>query len=162
MKKYKDTDPKRMPINIRESYMERGGKVNLDDIIKKYAITLLITFGSYNTERFTPDSDIDIAFKSQNPLSTNDKLKLMNDLITYFKRDKIDLVDLQNANPLLLYAVACNGQVIYEEDNSFLKFKLYASFRYADTKHLRLARKRYLDSLIENLEKDIDYGTGGF
>ncbi len=134
----------------------------LENIIEKYGITLLIIFGSYNTDRFTPNSDIDIAFKSQNSLSIDDKIELIGDLISYFKRDNIDLIDIQNAPPLLLYAIACNGQVLYEKDNSFLKFKLYASFRYADTKHLRLARKKYLNALVETMEKDIDYGIGGF
>lgn len=136
--------------------------MNLESIIKKYEIILLITFGSYNTDRFTPNSDIDIAFKSQNLLSTDDKIELIGDLTSYFRRDNIDLVDIHNANPLLLYAIACNGQVLYEENNSFLKFKLYASSRYADTKHLRIARKRYLDSLIQDLNQDIDHRIGGF
>lgn len=136
--------------------------MNLDNIIKKYQIILLVTFGSYNTDRFTPSSDIDIAFESQTPLSIDEKIELMKDLINYFKRYNIDLVDIRTAEPLLLYNIACNGHLLYEENHSFLKFKLYASFRYADTKHLRLARKKYLDRQIENLENGIDHNVGGF
>ncbi|MDK2917593.1 MAG: uncharacterized protein PWQ37_326 [Candidatus Petromonas sp.] len=136
--------------------------MNLKSIIKKYKIILLVTFGSFNTDRFTSNSDIDIAFKSKKSLSKDDKLNLINDFITYFKRDKIDLVDIRSAEPLLLYEIACNGKVLYEEDNSFLNFKLYASFRYADTKHLRQARKIYLNELIRDLEKEVDYSMGGF
>lgn len=136
--------------------------MDLKSIIKKYKIILLVTFGSFNTERFTSNSDIDIAFKSKKPLSVHDKLNLINDLAGYFKRDNIDLIDIKNAEPLLLYEIACKGNILYEEDHSFLNFKLYASFRYADTKHLRKARKKHLDGMIENLEKEIDYTVGGF
>ncbi|HZJ84692.1 MAG TPA: nucleotidyltransferase domain-containing protein [Syntrophomonadaceae bacterium] len=134
----------------------------LDRIIKKYKIILLVTFGSYNTGKFTINSDIDIAFKSQNPLSMQEKIELIGELADYFKWDKIDLVDVDIVNPLLLYEIACDGKVMYEEHNSFLKFKLYASSRYADTRHLRIARKRYLDSQILNLARNIDHNIGGF
>lgn len=136
--------------------------MNIKSIIKKYNITLLVTFGSFNTERFSPNSDIDIAFKSERSLSIDEKLDLINDFIDYFKRDRIDLVDIKRATPLLLYEIACKGRVLYEEEDAFLKFKLYASFRYSDTKHLRQARKSYLNEQIKDLEKEIDYSIGGF
>lgn len=136
--------------------------MNLKPIIDKYNIILLVTFGSFGTPRFNSNSDIDIAFKSKEELSNDEKLNLIKGFIDYFKRDNIDLVDIRRASPLLLYEIACNGKVLYEDNNSFLHFKLHASFRYSDTKHLRKARKAYLDNRIKDLEKDVDYTIGGF
>ena len=120
-------------------------------IITNYDLVLLVTFGSYKTERFTDRSDIDIGYVPRAPLDARKKLGLMGDLVLLFKRDRIDLVDLSRANPLLLYEVACNSHVLYEEDDSYLKFKLKASARYADTKFLRQQRKEYLNSLIREI-----------
>lgn len=120
-------------------------------IITNYDLVLLVTFGSYKTERFTDRSDIDIGYVPRTPLNARKKLGLLGDLVLLFKRDRIDLVDLSRANPLLLYEVACNSHVLYEEDDSYLKFKLKASARYADTKFLRQQRKEYLNSLIREI-----------
>ncbi len=116
----------------------------LKDIILKYDISLLVTFGSYNTDRFTQDSDIDTAFISKRKLMSNEKLHLLEDLVFYFRRDRIDLVDLSKSEPLLSYEIACNSRIIYEENSSYLFFKLKASSRYADTKSIRGLRKAYL------------------
>jgi len=122
--------------------------MELDEIIKKYNLKLLLTFGSYGTERFRPDSDIDVAYESDMKISVDMEIQLLSDLILYFKRDKIDLVNLKRVNPLLLYEVACNSKVLFDENGRFLKFKLKASSRYADTRFLREARKLWLNEQL--------------
>lgn len=47
-----------------------------------------------------------------------------------------------------MYEIACNSRALYEEDNYYLKFKIKASTRYADTKFLRDARRKYLEEQI--------------
>ena len=122
--------------------------MELRDIIEKYHIKLLVVFGSYGTERFRPDSDIDVAYESRVNLSCNEEMQLLSDLMMYFKRDKIDLVNLAKAVPLLMYEIACNSRPLYEEGESYLMFKLRASARYADTRFLREARKQWLNEQI--------------
>ena len=126
--------------------------MKLEEIVKKYNLKLVLTFGSYGTERFGTHSDIDIAYESDREISMDEQMLLLSDLILYFKRDKIDMVSLKNAGPLLLYEVACNSRVVFEVDNSYLKFKLKASSRYADTRFLREARKLWLNQQIELLD----------
>lgn len=126
-------------------------KLDLFDIVKKYDIELLLTFGSYNTERFNEHSDIDIGFISNSPMDESEKMELLRDLIYYFGRDNIDLVDLSTGTPLLLYEVACNSQVLYEHNDSYLRFKIKAGARYADTKHIRDMRRQYLNKIISEL-----------
>jgi predicted nucleotidyltransferase len=119
--------------------------MDLTPIIEKYNLNLLLSFGSYGTERFTPESDIDLAYQAKQNLSPNEELQLLKDLIFLYRRDRIDLVDLSKASPLLMFEVATNGKVLYEENDSFLHFKLKASARYADTGHLRRMRREYLN-----------------
>jgi predicted nucleotidyltransferase len=122
--------------------------MDLAEIIKKYDLNLLLVFGSYNTERFTADSDIDVGFLSKADLNLDQEMNLLEDLVRFFKRDQVDLVNLKKAVPLLMYEIACNSRVFYDEDNNYLKFKIKASARYADTKFLRDARRKYLEEQI--------------
>jgi hypothetical protein len=72
-------------------------------------------------------------------------LQLLKDLVLLYRRDRIDLVNVGKASPLLMYELAIHGRILYEENDSFLRFKLKASARYADTGHLRRLRQSYLD-----------------
>jgi predicted nucleotidyltransferase len=126
--------------------------MSLNKIVEKYNIQLLLTFGSFNTDRFTRQSDIDVGFLSKRDLSIDEESALLGDLIMYFKRDKIDLVNLLKTVPLLLYEIACNSRVLYEEDNSYLRIKLKASSRYADTKFLRDLRREYIEQLLNPID----------
>jgi predicted nucleotidyltransferase len=119
-------------------------------LIVKYKLVLLVGFGSWGTERFTTQSDIDLAYQSREPLSDEEQLALLNELMFLFKRDGIDLVDLNRAVPLLLYEVACRGRVLYEEPEGFLRFKLRAGARYAETKFLRDMRAKYLNEALRS------------
>jgi predicted nucleotidyltransferase len=114
-------------------------------IINKYDINLLLVFGSYQTERFTKDSDIDLGYLARRNFDSEEELQLLKDFILLYRRDRIDLVNLATASPLLMFETATHGQVLYEENDSFLRFKLKASARYADTGHLRRMRQDYLN-----------------
>ena len=119
--------------------------MNIMPLIKKYDINLLLAFGSYQTERFTKDSDIDLGYLAKRDFSPEEELQLLKDLIMLYRRDRIDLVNVGKTSPLLMYEIATHGRVLYEENDSFLRFKLKASARYADTGHLRRLRQSYLD-----------------
>jgi predicted nucleotidyltransferase len=119
--------------------------MELSRILEDYQISLLVLFGSYQTERFGPDSDIDVAYQTRRRLTTDEELELLRDFALFFRRDRIDLVDLGKASPLLMFEIARNGRPLYEEEDGFLRFKLKASARYAETRHLRQLRRAYLE-----------------
>jgi predicted nucleotidyltransferase len=103
----------------------------LEDMIDKYSIKLLVYFGSYLTEFYRDDSDIDIAYISETSLSPVEKMALYEDLIRYHRKSEIDLVDLVRSDPILRYEVALNGKVLYEsEPGLFEKYQLYYIKRY--------------------------------
>lgn len=119
--------------------------MDFSPLIKEYDIHLLLAFGSYQTERFTKDSDIDLGYLAKRDFTPEEELRLLKDLVLLYRRDRIDLVNLVKASPLLMFETATHGRVLYEENDSFLRFKLKASARYADTAHLRRLRQSYLD-----------------
>lgn len=128
--------------------------MNFAALAEKHNLILLVSFGSWGTERFTSQSDIDLAFQSKEPLTTEEQIKLLEELMFLFKRDGIDLVDLNRAVPLLLYEVASKGKVLFEEPGAFLQFKLRAGARYAETKFLRDMRAKYLSDFLRSSEEE--------
>jgi predicted nucleotidyltransferase len=121
--------------------------LEIKDIASNYNLRLLIVFGSYGTKRYTKDSDIDLGYLSEAPLQPEEEINLLRDLIFCFKKDRIDLVNLDKANPLLLYEAASQGRVLYGSEEDFLRFKIKAFARYTETKFLREKRREYLLNL---------------
>jgi hypothetical protein len=86
-----------------------------------------------------------MAYLAKRNFSPDEELQLLKDFILLYRRDRIDLVNLEKASPLLMFETATHGRVIYEENDNFLRFKLKASARYADTAHLRRMRQADLN-----------------
>ncbi len=135
------------------------GRMGIQDIADKFGLRLLVVFGSHGTERERPSSDIDIAFLSKSPLDADAICALSVELVAHFRKSDMDLVDLRKAVPLLAYQIACTGRVLYEMDQAFLSYQIHAAARYADTKHLREARKAYLHEQINRF--DANHPEGG-
>ncbi len=121
----------------------------IEAIGEEYGLEFVVTFGSYGTERFTDESDIDIAFHAIRTLDRLEEEKLMVDMILYFKRDKIDLINLRTAPILLKKEVASKGRVLYEKELAFLRFqsKVYKLFQ---------EMKPMLDQRVEEISRQID------
>ncbi len=92
------------------------------DIIDKYGITLMILFGSYGDGTNNKFSDLDIGYLSKELLSRTDELELLEDLVVYYQKGDLDLVDLKKATPALKLEVANKGKLIYGTAEEFLKF----------------------------------------
>lgn len=99
---------------------------NIKEIVEKYKIKILVYFGSYGTEYYHNESDIDIAYLSDSDLSFEEQNTFLEDLIKFHKKSEIDLVDLKSADPILRFEIARNGRVLYEkEPNLFDRYSLY-------------------------------------
>lgn len=118
--------------------------MGIESIIGRYDLRLLVIFGSYGTQRYTLESDLDLGYLADKPLQIEDEKRLLTDLVFHFKKDRIDLINLHKANSLLLYEVASKGRVLYDAGDSFLRFKIKAFARYTETKFLRDKRRDYL------------------
>lgn len=125
---------------------------DLNKIVEEYNIELLVYFGSYGTEFYNSESDIDIAFLSADYLTGKDKLKLLEDLIHYHKKCEIDLVDLRTTEPILRYEIAVNGRVLYEkEENLFERYSLFYIKRIYENKPVLEERMRKIANSVEEV-----------
>jgi len=105
-------------------------------IAQKYNLEMILLFGSQVNGRAKPDSDIDIAYSAQKPLSTNEKLDLNNDLSDLFHKDIVDQVDIKNANPLLLHEISTNSQLLFGKEIDYINFRARAFRVFIDSESL--------------------------
>lgn len=108
---------------------------------------LEILFGSQASKTASGQSDTDVAVLFDRPLTLEEKLNLRSNLSEKLgvSEEKIDLVDLWVASPLLQYQVAQNGKLVEGKEFDFVRFKVLAWKRYQDTAKLRRIREKVLN-----------------
>lgn len=111
---------------------------------------LIILFGSRARGTAGQMSDTDVAVLSNKPLSLADKFQLTEQLAEKhgFNEDKMDIVDLWSAPPLLQHEIAKHGKLLEGHPLDFLLFKISAWKQYQDTAKLRNLQKAHLKRQI--------------
>ncbi len=111
------------------------------------AVEVVVLFGSTAKGRARPRSDVDIAVRGDGPADL-DALYLI--LAPRVGTDRLDLVDLRRAGPLLAFEVARHGRLLFERaPGAFRSFQALASRRYCDTAKLRRAQERAIRVFLE-------------
>lgn|SRR3989344_5089084 len=105
---------------------------------------IIIAFGSRVGGTATALSDFDFAVFTGKPLSLSERVAISEFLgkKLSINEDKIDLVDLSSASPLLKFEVARNGQHIDGDYEDFIRFKVRAFKEYVDTAKFRRMREK--------------------
>ena len=102
-------------------------------------------FGSVAAKKDTPMSDIDVAvYFSKRIDAFTYRLKLMERLIRILKNEKIDIVVLNNASPLLRYEVIKNGILLKDNIKNRVVYETIVLQEYLDTDHLRRTQMEYI------------------
>jgi predicted nucleotidyltransferase len=110
-------------------------------------LELLVLFGSTVKGRRRAGSDLDFAARSEGPTDL-DALYLA--LAGRLGTDRLDLIDLRRAGPLLAFEVARSGRLLFERRRGmFREFQSLASRRYCDTTKLRVAQQRAIRVFLE-------------
>lgn len=136
--------------------MEEKIKNKLLKIFAKYELTLLIVFGSYNSENFNKNSDIDLAIKVKKPDEIlKDRDKVLNEISVIFDYRDIDLVLLNYAEPLIKYKIACEGKVIYEREKGlFRRFQVRAMSEHNDAQKFYELDKKFINDFLGGKKKN--------
>ena len=103
---------------------------------------LVILFGSRTRGTHSLQSDYDVAVLDNVPLTLEERQKQISSLAKELKanEEKIDLIDLQEATPLLQHQVAEEGKLLHGQRDDFVRFRVLAWKRYLDTAKFRRAR----------------------
>lgn len=128
---------------------------NIKMICPKYQIKLMILFGSYNTEKYNSNSDIDIAIQIESKENIyNIKKNIIQELSLILKRE-IDLVILNYADPLLKFQVANNGRLVFEKiEGIYNTFKVNAIKEYYDARKFFKLEKKVINNYIKGDNKN--------
>ena len=116
--------------------------------------SLIISFGSQIKDRATSRSDFDFAaLDKRTPLSISRRTKICGQLSKKYgiNEDKIDLVDLNSASPLLKYEVAKTGRLVEGRQFDFTRFKVRAWKEYLDTAKFRRLREKSMKQYVKRI-----------
>ena len=110
-------------------------------------LELLVLCGSQASGRATRRSDVDVAISCVGPADLDAAYLALAPRIG---SDRLDLVDLRRAGPLLAFQVARHGVLLFERrPGTFREFQSLASRRYCDTAKLRRAPQRAIQVFLE-------------
>jgi predicted nucleotidyltransferase len=110
-------------------------------------LQLLILFGSAVRGRTVAESDVDLGVRCNGPADLDN---LYLEIAPRLGTDRLDLIDLRRAGPLLAFQVARTGRLLFERHpGTFREFQSLASRRYCDTEKLRHAQRRSIQLFLE-------------
>ena len=122
-----------------------GLKTKLKNFFKeKEEILFAYIFGSFATKSNNKFSDIDIAIFTdikkinQKNFRYGYQAEVLTDLMHFLKTDKVDLILLNSAPPLLKYRVIYHGNLVYcKDDRERINFQIDSINKYMDFKMLQ-------------------------
>ena len=101
-----------------------------DFLIKNVSPYAVYIFGSAIKDTTRMDSDIDIAFLSENQGNAYNNFMLSQTLAAQLKRD-VDLIDLKHATTVLQMQIIANGYIILsidEKKRTFFEMVVYKNY----------------------------------
>jgi len=116
---------------------------------------LVYLFGSQVSEKVWAESDVDLAILLDPEVSRDRygaiRVQLIAELISVFESNKVDVVILNEAPPLLTYeGVIQSGRLLFEQDRlARIRFEVRAFQEYVDTAPLREVQNQYLKKAIQ-------------
>ncbi len=111
----------------------------LSPLYENPEIDLVILFGSRAAGEMHAESDIDLALQGRGPL---DLVAMTNQVTQLLRTDRVDVVDLRRASPVMMMEVVRGGVLLYEQSPGlYVTFCSLAHRRYVDTAKLRNAQR---------------------
>jgi predicted nucleotidyltransferase len=106
-------------------------------------------FGSYVQGALHPESDMDIAVYSKKVLSETEKINITYELGNILHTDKIDLVDIKTAPPILKREIFKDYKVLYQKDPMLLyQLELVSVYEFKESEVLFQIRHERLQEFV--------------
>jgi len=140
--RWKGTKPIDMPPDLVVKTSE--------EVLRKNPKVLIVyLFGSLAKDKGTKESDLDLAIYTTKDFSWDDYYDLYGELTIKLRSDRLDLIWLNMANPILQFEVIKHGKVLFYRDVDILNdYELKAKKNYYDyVIYLEKHRKASKDGL---------------
>lgn len=125
----------------------------LQPLAKKYSLDIFVIFGSFATNSYSRDSDVDLAFYAKDPLSLDQENALFDDCMTLLAFERIDLINLNTHYSVLLrHEIFSKGMCLFESSRGlFQDLAVKAWFEYVDFKDVYANNEQVLLSKVARL-----------
>ena len=123
------------------------------DLAHKYDLLLIVLYGSLAKGKTHTESDTDIAVKARCRVSLEKRLFLAREFDRIFPNTEV--VDIRDASPLYLAAIAQAGVPLFERQRAdFAEFVIYARNQFIDfLPYLNKLKERNREKLYGSPEK---------
>ena len=122
-----------LPSNIKQAVSQ------LHTLFQNNHVQLAYLFGSLS--KADKGQDVDLALLTANTHA----YRLRSEIINYLGTERLDLVDLKRASPVLRFEIIRSGYLIYAiSDTVENNFELATLHLYRDTSYMRSRQKEYL------------------
>lgn len=132
-------------IMVTQLSQERINNIK-EFLIDKFSPVFIVIFGSAAKGMLREDSDVDIAFLSDESYSEYEVFNISQELGAILGRD-IDLIDIKKASTVFKVQILGNGKIIYSKDD--IKTKTFHMEAYREYCMLNEDRKEILDKVRE-------------
>lgn len=142
---------------MNHHYMKKEKKL-LAKIAQKYALELILLFGSRVSRKTHKESDYDIGYLSKKHLSLREEGKLILGLASLLKipLKKTELISLRNLSPLFLREIFTNSKVLYAKDETiFDNYKIYVFRLFEESKPIFEQAEKVLRKQVEKYKKEL-------
>jgi len=112
----------------------KNEKREIRKIAEKYNLSLILLFGSQVNGKKHVNSDLDLAVLPKKNLNFKKYFGLISDLSKIFQGEKIDLVSINKADPLLLKKILENYKLLCGSRRNLCELKIYSFKKYCDYK----------------------------
>ncbi len=136
------------------------------DACAKAGADLVYVYGSQARGRCWAESDVDFAVLLGSRASGDRygtiRAELVGELMSVFESNKVDVIVLNEAPPLLTYeGVIRGGRLLFEREKlTRVRFQVRAFQEYVDTAPLREIQNRYLKEAIHKSAATLPVGDG--
>lgn len=105
----------------KNQIMSKLKSEEINNFLDKYNVSSMLTFGSFNNDNFTEESDIDIAIIGKENINLDEILEIELFLERILSKE-IDVIDLRSKalNVFLKINVLNEGRIIYSKDDNII------------------------------------------
>ena len=125
-------------------------------IVGNYDLNFVILHGSYARGEEKPGSDLDVAVLGKKFIKFEKQLKIFGELARVFgdnRERELDVKTLHGTDPLFLYEVVKDGQLVFGDPSAYDNFVLYAYKNFHDSRDLFRLRDEIIGKRMLDLKK---------
>ncbi len=123
-------------------------KNKIEEIAQKYQLKLILLFGSRATGRVHKESDFDIAYLANMDFTEEDRFA--TELMEVFRSEKIDIVNLKRAQPVLMKQIFDSHIILFCGDfKIYSLYQIYAIKKYIEAKPLFKLRDEFTNNFLK-------------